>query len=42
MVLRNYIVHDLPIRPVVSNVGTASYHLAKYFSKVLSPWVYSD
>ena len=30
-------VDDLPLRPITSNVGTASYHLAKYLAKLLSP-----
>ena len=33
----NGIVDDLPLRPVISNTGTASYHLAKYLAKTLSP-----
>ena len=38
----NGTVHDLPIWPIVSNIGTASYHLAKYLAKVLSPLPYSE
>ena len=30
-------VDDLPLRPIISNVGTASYQLAKYLAKLLSP-----
>lgn len=30
-------IEELPIRPVVSNVGTASYRLEKYLAKNLSP-----
>ena len=30
-------VDDLPLRPIISNVGTASYQLAKYLIKLLSP-----
>ena len=30
-------VDQLPLRPVVSNCGTASYKLAKYLTKLLSP-----
>ena len=30
-------VDDLPLRPVISNVGTASYQLAKYFAELLPP-----
>ena len=27
----------LPIRPIVSNIGTATYHLSKYLASLLSP-----
>ena len=30
-------IDQLPIRPVVSNLNTATYHLAKHLSKILSP-----
>ena len=30
-------INQLPIRPIVSNLNTATYNLAKYFSKLLSP-----
>ena len=30
-------VDDLPLRPIISNIGTASYQLAKYLAKLLSP-----
>ena len=30
-------IDDLPIRPTVSNINTATYQLAKHLSKVLSP-----
>ena len=30
-------VDDLPLPPIVSNIGVKSYHLAKYLSKLLSP-----
>ena len=30
-------VDDLPIQPIVSNINTASYQLAKYLTKILSP-----
>ena len=30
-------INDLPIRPIVSNIGTASYHLSKYLAHLLSP-----
>ena len=35
-------VLDLPIWPVVSNIGAASYHLAKYLAKVSSALAYSQ
>ena len=38
----NSTVQDLPIWPIVSNTGTASYHLAKYIAKKLSPLAYSE
>ena len=30
-------VNDLPLRPIVSNIGTATYETAKYLAKLLSP-----
>ena len=30
-------VHKLPIRPMVSNINTSTYELAKYLTKLLSP-----
>ena len=30
-------IDDLPIRPIVSNINTATYNLAKYLSKFLAP-----
>ena len=30
-------VDDLPLQPIVSNIGVVSYHLAKYLTKLLSP-----
>ena len=30
-------IDDLPIRPIVSNINTVTYQLAKHLSKVLSP-----
>ena len=30
-------IDDLPIRPLISNIGTASYQLDKYLVKLLSP-----
>ena len=38
----NGTVHDLPIRLIVPNIETASYHLAKYLPKVLSPLASSE
>ena len=33
----NGTVNNLPLRPIISNIGTTSYHLAKYLAKTLSP-----
>ena len=30
-------MNQLPVRPVVSNIGTATYQLAKYLAKPLAP-----
>ena len=30
-------INDLPLRPIISNIGTASYQLPKYLTKLLSP-----
>ena len=38
----NGTIHYFPIRPIVSNIGTASYHLAKYLATVLSSLAYSE
>ena len=38
----NGTINDLPIRPIVSNIGTASYHLAKYLAHLLSPLSQSE
>ena len=35
-------VNKLPLRPIISNIGTASYHLAKHLSKLLSPLSQSE
>ena len=32
----NGTINDLLLRPIISNIGTASYQLAKYLSKLLS------
>ena len=34
---RNDKIDKLPLHPIVSNIGTASYQLAKYLTKLLSP-----
>ena len=34
----NDTVDELPIRPIVSNIGTATYDLTKYLAKLLSPF----
>ena len=36
---RNDKVDKLPFSPIVSNIGTASYPLAKYLAKLLSPLI---
>ena len=33
----NGTIEELPIRPIESNIGTASYRLAKHLAKNLSP-----
>ena len=33
----NGTVDDLPLRPIISSIGTASYHPAKCLAKTLSP-----
>ena len=30
-------IEKLPIRPIISNLNTATYHLAKYLAKLLAP-----
>ena len=30
-------INDLNLRPIISNIGTATYELAKYLSKILEP-----
>ena len=34
---KNDNIDNLPLRPINSNIGTASYHLAKHLTKLLSP-----
>ena len=38
----NETVDKLPIQPIVSNIGTATYDLAKYLAKLLSPLSQSE
>ena len=38
----NDTVDELPIRPIVSNIGTATYNLSKYLAKLLSPLSQSE
>ena len=33
-------IDDLPIRPVVSNINSATYHLVKHLAKVQLPYIY--
>ena len=33
----NRTVEDLPLRPIISNIGTATYKLAKYLARILKP-----
>ena len=33
----NETINDLSLCPIISNIGTASYQLAKYLAKLLSP-----
>ena len=35
-------INELPLRPIVSNIGTATYHLSKYLAKLLSPFSESE
>ena len=30
-------INELPLRPTISNIGTATYHLSKYLAQLLSP-----
>ena len=38
----NDTIDQLPLRPTVSNIGTAFYHLSKYLAKLLSPLSQSE
>ena len=33
----NDTINELPLRPIVSNIGTTTYHLSKYLAKLLFP-----
>ena len=33
----NGTVEDLPLRPIISNIRTATYELAKYLAQILKP-----
>ena len=35
-------IDNLPLRPIISNIGTAPYHLVKHLAKVLSPLSHSE
>ena len=35
-------VNELPLRPVVSNIGTATYHISKYLANLLQPIAKSE
>ena len=34
-------ISNLPLKPIISNIGTASYQLAKYLAQLLSPLIRS-
>ena len=38
----NGFINNLPLGPIISNIGTASYRLAKYLTKLLSPLAQSN
>ena len=38
----NDTIEDLPLRPIISNVGTATYKTAKYLATLLSPLTLSQ
>lgn len=35
-------INDVPLCPIIFKIGTASYQLAKYLAKILSPFIYSS
>ena len=40
--LTNGFIDNLPLRPIISNIGTKRYQLAKYLAKLLSPVAQSN
>ena len=38
----NDTIDQLPLRPIVSNIGTSSYHLSTDLAKLLSPLTQSE
>ena len=42
MMAENDNIDNLPLRPIISNIGTAPYHLVKHLAKVLSPLSHSE
>ena len=38
----NGFIDHLPLRPIISNIGTKSYQLAKYLAKLLFPLAQSN
>ena len=39
---KNDNIDNLPLRRIISNIGTASYHLVKHLMKLLSPLSHSE
>ena len=39
---KNDSIDNPPLRPIISNIGTASYYLAKHLTKLLSPLSHSE
>ena len=39
---KNGNIGNLPLRPIISSIGTASYHLVKHLAKLLSPLSHSE
>ena len=38
----NGLIDNLALRPIISNIGTASYQLTQYLAKLLSPLAQSN